>query len=313
MNTTAEELAVFSLIFRTAIMITFLLLAVVGNSLTLVILCKKKSLRTKTSVFVANLAVADLLSGLLIMPVVTAASIANEWPFGDAFCQVSAFLTAQLSLTSVTTLCAVAIERYHSIVNPLTYESKMCTRNVIILVTWTWFQPFIFAILPILDWGSYVYVPYVFGCITPWGDWPAFTISLFTVCLFIPYTITVAAYYHIGRITFRHLREISKYTLTGTSTLGCERSRLLRLEIKSALVFAIVIGTYTLCWLPWQIMMICQLFSVTLPNEYLTAAAWMALLNSSCNPIIYCLMNRHFRNGLKNLFAGIVFRFKMKL
>ncbi|XP_033100175.1 G-protein coupled receptor 161-like [Anneissia japonica] len=301
MNTTdLESSSLVTIVFRTVIMIIIMVLALVGNSITLAILYKKESLRTKTSVFVANLAIADLLNGLLVMPVILSASIANNWPFGNAFCQVSAVITVQLCLTSISTLCAVAIERYHSIVNPMVYESKMCKRNVIFLLSWTWIQPFVFSMLPILGWGKYVYVPYIFTCITPWGDDTAFTVVLFLVCMFIPYVITVKVYYHIGRLTFRLLKRVNNAVSTGTSGPICYGSPK-RSDVKSASVFAIVLGTFTICWLPYQIIMICQLFNITLPNWYFTVAAWLAVMNSSCNPIIYCLMNRQYRDGFKEL------------
>ncbi|XP_033097434.1 octopamine receptor-like [Anneissia japonica] len=303
MNTTISYIELSSsvvIVVRTIILIFITLLAVIGNSATLFIIYTKESLRTKTSVFVANLAIADFFNGLLIMPVMIIASIANKWPFGNAFCKVSAFVTAQLCLTSISTLCAVAIERYQSIINPLVYESKMCKRNIISLISWTWIQSFVFSILPILGWGKYVYVPYIFTCVTPWGDDATFTVALFVVCMFLPYAITVKAYYHIGKLTFRHLRQVNSDASVGTAITIYGGSRL-KSEVRCASVFAIVLGTFTVCWFPYQIIMICQLFDVGLPNWYFTVAAWLAVMNSSCNPIIYCVMNRQFRDGFKEI------------
>ncbi|XP_071951401.1 histamine H2 receptor-like [Antedon mediterranea] len=297
MNSTDIESSATVTTIRTLILCIIMLLTIIGNSFTLAMIYLNESLHTKTYIFVVNLAIADLLNGLLIVPIMFTASVSGEWPFVLWFCQVSGVITAQLCLTSIATLCAIALERYHSIINPLVYESKMSNTNVVILLSWTWVQPFIFSMLPILGWGSYVYVPFIFTCVTPWGENPTFTIALFLSCMFIPYAVTVKIYYHIGRLTFRQLKQVNLTNSVPKSTTN-DSSRL-KAEFKSALVFAIVLGTFTICWFPYQIIMVCQLSNATLPNWFLTVAAWLAVLNSSCNPIIYCLMNRQFRNGFR--------------
>ncbi|XP_071943056.1 octopamine receptor beta-2R-like [Antedon mediterranea] len=193
-----------------------MLFAIIGNSLTLGIIYTVESLRTKTYVFVANLAIADLLVGLLVMPIVLTASISDRWPFvQDWICELSSSMNGQCCLTSIASLCAIAIERYHSIINPLHYESKMSKRNVIILLCWTWIQPFIFIILGL---GKVGYVPYSFICLPKWQDNAILAMSVYVLCVFIPILLTSKLYYHICKLTFQHLKRVQNVTTIASLT-----------------------------------------------------------------------------------------------
>ena len=55
------------------------LLCMVGNILVIVTIVKTKKLQTITSLFLANLAVADLCLGLSLMPVAAEVAAMGEW------------------------------------------------------------------------------------------------------------------------------------------------------------------------------------------------------------------------------------------
>ena len=61
-------------------------------------------------------------------------------------------------------------------------------------------------------------------------------------------------------------------------------------------------GTFFFCWAPHFIGMICLLFpSCNWPDAFFATTTWLAMLNSGCNPIIYGVMNKKFRQSFKDI------------
>lgn len=67
------------------------LLAVAGNGLVILTLIKNQSMRTITNVFLLNLAVSDLLLGVLCMPFTLVGTILRDFVFGDVMCKLIPF------------------------------------------------------------------------------------------------------------------------------------------------------------------------------------------------------------------------------
>jgi len=57
-------------------------LGVSGNSLVVYVICREKSLQTTTNVFIANLAVSDVMMCLLAVPFTPISGLLSDWVFG---------------------------------------------------------------------------------------------------------------------------------------------------------------------------------------------------------------------------------------
>jgi len=57
-------------------------LGVSGNSLVVYVICRDKSLQTTTNVFIANLAVSDIVMCLLAVPFTPISGLLSDWVFG---------------------------------------------------------------------------------------------------------------------------------------------------------------------------------------------------------------------------------------
>ncbi|KAK5605228.1 hypothetical protein CRENBAI_019362 [Crenichthys baileyi] len=78
-------------------------------------------------------------------------------------------------------------------------------------------------------------------------------------------------------------------------------SRLLIVELKAIKTLGIIMGTFTICWLPFFVANIIKAFDKGILGErqflYLN---WLGYINSGLNPIIYC-RSPEFRTAFKNL------------
>ena len=81
------------------------------------------------------------------------------------------------------------------------------------------------------------------------------------------------------------------------------RSGSLQKELKAARQLGMLVGVFTVTWLPYFILFLvvawCQ---QCVPDSIYTASIWLAYLNSTFNPLIYPLCNKHFRRAFRKIF-----------
>ncbi|XP_017873021.1 PREDICTED: cholecystokinin receptor-like [Drosophila arizonae] len=68
-----------------------LLCAVVGNLLVVLTLVQNRRMRTITNVFLLNLAISDILLGVLCMPVTLVGTLLRNFIFGEFLCKLIQF------------------------------------------------------------------------------------------------------------------------------------------------------------------------------------------------------------------------------
>lgn len=89
-------------------------------------------------------------------------------------------------------------------------------------------------------------------------------------------------------------------------------STTLQKELKAARQLGILVGVFTITWLPYFVLflVVAWCHHCVSDNVY-TAAIWLGYLNSTFNPLIYPLCNVHFRHAFKKI---LVFQHvKMKI
>lgn len=75
---------------------TILLLAVTGNALVILTLVQNRRMRTITNVFLLNLAVSDILLGVLCMPFTLIGTLLRDFVFGGVMCKLLPYLQGKL-------------------------------------------------------------------------------------------------------------------------------------------------------------------------------------------------------------------------
>ena len=80
------------------------------------------------------------------------------------------------------------------------------------------------------------------------------------------------------------------------------RSRSLQRELKAARQLGMLVGVFTISWLPYFILfLIVAWCNSCVSDNIFTASIWLGYLNSSLNPLIYPLCNTHFRRAFQKL------------
>lgn len=72
--------------------VTILLLAIIGNTLVILTLIQNRRMRTITNLFLLNLAVSDVLLGVLCMPITLVGTLLRDFIFGEVMCKLLPYL-----------------------------------------------------------------------------------------------------------------------------------------------------------------------------------------------------------------------------
>ncbi len=297
-----------------------ILLSSTGNLIVLTAIYKHKYLQNKTSIFVANLAIADFANGFIAVPFILVCTITYKWPFTEAMCSFLAFLIILFCTVSMGTLGAIAYDRYNAIVHPLKYHNRMSKSRICFFICWIWTQSLVISLCPLFGWSEYIYFRNEYLCTANWGYEISYTITLTVVCFGWPFIIMVYSYGRIFIVARRHSRQIAALQAvlpqqSGTtshsnhprhSNYRGSYKRQFKKDAKSATMILAVIGAFVACWVPHGVTMYSFIIEDLngIPDFIYTTTTLLAMSNSMLNPILYSLLNRPYRTAFKKILCS---------
>ena len=185
--------------------------SIVGNILVCIAVATDKHLRKLSNLFLVSLAVADLLVAAVVMPVALLNDLALEtWPFGMTFCKVWIASDVMCSTASIINLCAISLDRYVHIKDPLQYTEWITRRTVPISIAVIWILSALMSFLPIslnlhMASGS---VPENDSCTVDFN--PSYSIISSVISFFVPCFIMLFIYFHVYSFARYHMECIKE-------------------------------------------------------------------------------------------------------
>lgn len=113
---------------------------VMGNILVILAVSLEKKLQNATNYFLMSLAVADMLLGILVMPVSMVTILYDYWwPLPSDLCPIWIYLDVLFSTASIMHLCAISLDRYIAIRNPFHHSrfNSHTKARIKIMAVWT--------------------------------------------------------------------------------------------------------------------------------------------------------------------------------
>ena len=97
---------------ESTVLITIDLAALVGNAILCFIVYRNSRLRNPTTMLIVALAITDLLTAAIVMPLTIDAVIHSKRRFSDTVCKAHAFAMAVLAQVSIYLMALTAFNRY---------------------------------------------------------------------------------------------------------------------------------------------------------------------------------------------------------
>lgn len=305
------------------LLILIIIFTVLGNTLVLVATWREKRLHQPNKYFVACLAVADLLVGILLAPIKLYKNYqSSEWLPSIHFCRFMAWIDTVALAASIYTLTFISIDRYVKISKPLQYKSRMATSTSVKIIFSIWLISFGF--------GTYAATPHSgSNGILGTGDSSCnkanknFYIFLAIVAFFLPIVVMMVMYVLIYLVTHKRQKMLRNGQLGQMLNDQNHRATYLQ-DLKVIRLFLVVIGVFIFCWLPYFVRLFHEFDHPKFydPDIYgpfnishwywvsvsTVVASVLPLFNSLCNPIIYACLDQTYKKAFNDLFKRILCR-----
>uniref|UniRef100_T1JG62 G-protein coupled receptors family 1 profile domain-containing protein n=1 Tax=Strigamia maritima TaxID=126957 RepID=T1JG62_STRMM len=281
------------------------LVAVVGNVLVCVAICTERTLRRLGNLFLMSLAIADLFIACLVMSFAVANDVMGYWVFGPEFCDTWMAFDVMCCTASILHLCAVSLDRYIAIKDPLKYSRCMTRRVVVSLIASIWIVSALMSFVPIelhLHQAPNL-TPLLDSMPTCALDLaPPYAVVSSCISFFGPCLVMIGLYIQLYRYAQRHVANIKAMTvpLHPDSPQTPSPS-----DGKAAVTLGVIMGVFLICWVPFFCVNIIDAFCKTcIPHTVFQGLTWLGYCNSALNPLIYSTFNQEFRRAFRRILIG---------
>ena len=255
------------------------------NSLVIIAIKNKPRLQTPHNILLACLAVTDLMVGIGAQPafitqkiivLIHRSSALACWRLGYAVNLTIRFLC----IVSLLHLVLTSIERFVAIKYPLRYEDFVNTFRVAVAVGCCWLYNFITVFLISILLRLNLFLSYI-----------TFLVS---------FAVIIFCHVYVYLVCRRHEAQIQSEQIPHGAT-----AKFLK-EKKAWKTTSIIIGGFIVCYFPGFVTgLVRQTFPSFLIRRLFESSTPLGqslyLLNSLCNPIIYCWRSKEIRKGLMQL------------
>uniref|UniRef100_A0A6P7GC95 Gonadotropin-releasing hormone II receptor-like n=1 Tax=Diabrotica virgifera virgifera TaxID=50390 RepID=A0A6P7GC95_DIAVI len=291
----------------------FFVVAAVGNLTVLISLYRSRHRKSRISLMITHLAIADLIVTFIMIPLEVGWRLTGRWLAGNMACKVFLFLRVLGPYLSSNILVCVSLDRYFAVLYPLRVNDARRRGKIMLSIAWS---------------ASFIYcIPqmFVFSVKTPPED-PEFTqcvsfdffatktqevaYNFFCVIFmyFIPLFVIVVAYTAIMCEISRNSKSIQnesqpladgkmRLRRSAVSNIEKAKSRTLKMTIT-------IVSVYLWCCTPYAVITLWYMLdresAERLPQWLQETFFLMVATNSCVNPIIYgsyvinCKKNRKY-------------------
>ena len=292
----------------TVFLFIIMILAIVGNLIVLAATWIERNLHQPSKYFIACLAVADLLVGILSCPFLLYKHINKRSVASIYLCRFFIWIDIAAESVSIYTLTFISFDRYLKISKPLKYYSLMTTSKSFVVVCVVWLIGTVWATFGLFPYAGkeVIYIDSIEGCR---NDNVIFYTASSIFAFIVPIIITLVMYVRILSIAHKRRRMARNGDLGQTNEVKNQRATFYQ-DLKNIRMLAIVVGTFILCFAPFFTL---NVINYHYPgffggNNWVYVSTIIQLLpplNSVCNPIIYACLDEKYREAFKRLYKSI--------
>ena len=275
---------------------------IVTNGLVLAAMWRYPNLRTATNCYIGSLAVADILVGLLVPPLIVMTS--TGYPHNFYACLFVNSLVGCFVVISILNVVCVSVDRYFAVRYPLTHLkwATVALAQKVIAATWTLAS--VLGMIPFMgfytdpkDFSECSYRRVIHLHYTVYIQFFGFFLPILFFVLFF-YVRMFYAFRTAGRVRYKSIKD-KKLLLKALKQPSVQETRLFK---SLALIFTL----FALCFLPLYILNCVLFFSPATPvsGDSVMFAIVLSHLHSVVNPVLYAMCQAGFRRALSRHAPG---------
>ncbi|KAJ0061150.1 hypothetical protein NL108_008832, partial [Boleophthalmus pectinirostris] len=280
--------------FFTAIM------SIVGNAAVLVSACRRFSLLKAPELLTVNLAVTDIGMALTMYPLSISSAFNHAWLGGDSTCLYYGVMGMLFSVTSIMTLAVMGMIRYLVTGTPPKTGVKFQRHTIRMVISGIWLYAGLWAVLPLVGWGSYGPEPFGLACSVDWTGYgeslnhSTFILVLSVLCTFLPCLLILFTYFGIAWKLHRAYQSIQ----TQDFQYGNIEKKITLVSILVKMAVMISLG-FLIAWTPYVAVSYWSMHharSQHLLSPFVTLLPCLFAKSSTAyNPFIYFIFQRSTR------------------
>ncbi|XP_035847554.1 coagulation factor II (thrombin) receptor-like 1, tandem duplicate 2 isoform X2 [Sander lucioperca] len=288
-------------VFLPIVYIIVFALGLPANGMAIWVFLFRTKKKHPSSIYMANLALADLFYVIWIPLKISYHLNGNDWIYGEPLCKVLVGFFYGNMYSSVLFIACLSVQRYWVVAHPLSHQrknNKVAVGVCVAIWSFIWLTT---TPLYLYDHTVKLKDPNVTTCHDvniikdPLDPFPSVQLPYFyfifmgLVVFLVPCAVIVVAYVLLLRALGNGLEN---------STAGKNRQ-------KAVLLIVIVLVTFLVCFIPSNIMLVVHyslLKDGVVNNGYgfYISTLCLASLNSCLDPFIYYFVSEDFRNHVKN-------------
>ncbi|XP_038271081.1 probable G-protein coupled receptor 83 [Dermochelys coriacea] len=272
-----------------------------GNILVCHVVIKNRRMHSATSLFIVNLAIADIMITLLNTPFTLVRFVSSTWVFGKLMCHISRFVQYCSVHVSVLTLAAIALDRHQVIMHPLKPRMSIAKGGICIIIIWVMASCFslphaIYQNLARFYIGNRTIRMVCLPSFPPPADlfWKYLDLTTFVLLYVLPLLVISITYTMVAKKLW--LRNAIG-DITMEQYFAHQRKKKMTLKM-----LMVVLVVFAVCWFPLNCyLLLISSKAIHSNNALYFAFHWFAMSSTCYNPFIYCWLNESFRSELKSL------------
>ncbi|XP_050402450.1 adipokinetic hormone/corazonin-related peptide receptor variant I isoform X2 [Patella vulgata] len=300
------------------------LIAATGNLTVFITLFRSRGFKSRVNSFIMHLSVADLIVAFVMLPMETAWHITVSWKAGDFACRLMMFFRAFGFYLSSFTLVTISLDRYFSIVHPMSLHDAERRGKIMLTVAWTLSvvaslpQSVIFHVEqhPVFTWFE--------QCVT-FNFFPSqsheLAYNLFNVITVyvMPLVVITTSYCLILCKIYRNSTMVKgeRHILRGSrgsrGTIRCSSAgKIGKAKIRTLKMTLVIVSVFILCWTPYFFMAALWWFdrdAASKVDPKVQRGLFLFAVSNACmDPIVYGMFTATFRREAKKWSAYVMWK-----
>ncbi|XP_077288091.1 adipokinetic hormone/corazonin-related peptide receptor variant I-like [Arctopsyche grandis] len=283
-------------------------IAAIGNLTVFITLFRSRRRKSRISLMISHLAIADLLVTFVMIPLEVGWRITVKWMAGNFACKAFLFLRAFGLYLSSNVLICVSLDRYFAVLHPLRVTDARRRGRMMLACAWGFSLICSFPQSLVFHVSSHPDAPDFEQCVSfGFFETPALEIAYNLFCVaamyFVPLLVISVAYTCILCEISKKSKETQDLTFQSKgSRMHLRRSDIRNIErarSRTLRMTVTIVSVFVWCWMPYTVMTLWYMFdresAMKVDNRIQDYLFLMAVSNSCMNPLVYGSYAMNFR------------------